>query len=482
MLVAAAAWGSSTAPSPTVTPVPSLAPEPAAATTAVPAAAAVEDASGAARREYVAAIRAIREVSDARSKEIFDPVNNAAPGPAGFMSALTAALPLAIEGGLAEIAALEALAVPEAYLTDQQRVLSFLREQISLARRQLDAAEARDELSFGAMAVESNTLSRNFAKDLSPSFREFFFVAEQGRDEAERFGDLTPGEAAYLDTVSAGFEEFRKRNAVFGQTLSRQFSDARAMLEALRGAGAGSAFEAVQDVIAPVQPPERFLTDHELLIQYLDNAVRLDREIGKAIEEGDPVAFMVSNFGLMTVETSVRAALELSPQVLDIAQPQNAFSLNTPGPAASDGGYRDAVYRLLRELRVRFPRVGPDYLLFNLIPEDAYQVISQVAPGFISTLEDAQERFAELTPPDDLRADHDRLARYFEATVAAQRAVVDAAAAEEVTGVRDGIARTRSAFCDTARGLSDAMKPVVFVHFGGPPPDPDLMRECGPVR
>ena len=473
--VAAVACGSSTAPSPTATPVPALAPAP----TADPAAAVGEKET--ARQEYAAAVRAISERSDARREEIFDPVNNAPPGPAGFLPVLAKALPLAIEGAQADIAALEVLAVPEDYSADQARVLSYLGDQIALWRRELDAAEARDELIFREASVESDTLLRNFMSDLSPSFREFFLVSEEARRLGELFGGLTDAESAYLDTLNTGFEEFWKRNAVFGQTMSRQFADARAMLEALRGAGAGTAFEAVQQVIAPAEPPPRFQADHELLLRFLDGVVRLDREVGKAVEDVDPVHFMVSNFEFGTVETSVRAALDLSAQVRNIAMPQLAFSFKAPGPDVIDGGYREAVHMTLRELRVRFPRTGPDYLGFNLLPEDGYQVVSLVAPSFIAVIEDARAKVVALTPPDELREDHDRLARYFDETLAAQRAVVDTAMAEDLSGLRDGIDRTRNVFCETARGFSDAMKPVVFVQFGGPPPDPNLTRDCGPV-
>jgi hypothetical protein len=35
-------------------------------------------------------------------------------------------------------------------------------------------------------------------------------------------------------------------------------------------------------------------------------------------------------------------------------------------------------------------------------------------------------------------------------------------------------------FCETAIGISDEMKPVVSVQFGGPPDDPGLSDICGP--
>ena len=129
----------------------------------------------------------------------------------------------------AQIAALEALDVPEDYSVDHERALSFLRDQIALWRSSVDLVEARDELKIREALVESGALERNFMSDLSPSFREFFLVSDEARAAGEVFGGLTDAESAYLDTVNAGFEEFGKRVAVFGQTLSRQFADARAI-------------------------------------------------------------------------------------------------------------------------------------------------------------------------------------------------------------------------------------------------------------
>jgi hypothetical protein len=313
--------------------------------------------------------------------------------------------------------------------------------------------------------------------DLSESFREFFLVSEEAIEAGEVFGDLNDEESAYLDTVSAGFEEFGKRNAVFGQTLSRQYSDTQALLEALKGAGAGTAFEAVLNVIEQAEPPPRFEKDHELLLTYLDVAVRMDRRIGQAIEEGDAVKFVVSNFGIFSDEASVRAGLDMSPQVRGIAMPFGS-ALRPPGPDILDGGYRERVHGVLRELGFRFPAAGPDYLAFNLLPEDAYQVIVQTAPGLIETVENALEDISALSPPGELSGDHDRLVAYLEETIASQQAIVAAATAEDLSAVRDRMSRTRTLFCEAAKAFSETMRPVVSVLLDdehpacGPPPPP----------
>ena len=345
-LAAAACGGSATPtpeptstvpPDPTATTLPSPSPEP----TATPTLASAEvGAQKTARQEYAAAVRAIQEEGDARLEGIFEPVSNAPPGPSG-LPLLADALPKAIEGLQGDIAKLEALAVPEDYAADHQRAIIFLRDQIDQWRRELEAAKAGDELKLRELDVEGEMLARNMLSDLSESFRDFFLVSEEAREFGEVFGGLSDEESAYLDTVTRGFEEFAKRNAVFGQVLQRQFADTRVLLEALKGAGAGTAFEAVQVVIAAATPPPRFEADHALLLSSLEEAVRLDREIGRAIEEGDPVHFVVSNLELGNNEAAVRAALEFSPQVRNIALQQLAFALREPDPEVLDGGYRE---------------------------------------------------------------------------------------------------------------------------------------------
>ena len=359
-------------------------------------------------------------------------------------------------------------------------MLAFLEAQLGLQRQALEAAQARDDLRLREINGEQSTLARNLVSDLSEAFREFFLVSEEAVEAGELFGGLSDEESAHLDTVSAGFDEFGRRNAVFGLVLSRQFSDANAMLEALQGAGAGTAFDAVRAIIAPATPPPRFAADHALLLAYLDDAVRLDHEIGQAIEQGDAVQFMVSNFELGTTETTVRAHLELSAPVLALAF-QNNFAFRAPGPEVLDGGYREELHSVVRELRARFPQEGPNYLVFNLVPGDVYQVVQRVAPSFIGALEDVRSRVTALTPPEELRDDHGLLERYLEETLVAQRAVAEASSAQDMGRVRTRMSETRNVFCQAARGFSEAMKPVVFPQFGGPPPDPDLLGTCGPL-
>ena len=114
--MAAVACGGSTAPE---TPVP----EP-ATVVATQDAGHAQEASG---QAYADEVLAISESSDAETRELFE----GPPGPAGELALLAEALPKLIERATADIAALEALDVPEEYTADQEYAIAFLREQIA---------------------------------------------------------------------------------------------------------------------------------------------------------------------------------------------------------------------------------------------------------------------------------------------------------------------------------------------------------------
>lgn len=77
--------------------------------------------------------------------------------------------------------------------------------------------------------------------------------------------------------------------------------------------------------------------------------VRLDREVGNAVEEGDPVYFVISNFGLGTAETTVEAALGLSSQVRSVV-------FRDLPPEVLDEGYREGLHILTRVRHRPSPR------------------------------------------------------------------------------------------------------------------------------
>ncbi|MCH8223611.1 MAG: hypothetical protein IH868_09410 [Chloroflexi bacterium] len=427
--------------------------------------------------DYAAEISALAERTDAREQEIGKIFEGIAPSPVEVLAALSEALPRHIDGVQADIAALEAIEAPEDYSPDHQRVLKYLRDDLVLSGQALEAVNADDFLRQQQLENDSETLQRNLLADLSESFRSFFLISDEAIAAGETFGGLSDEESAYLDVLNEGWQEFAKRNAVFAQAVNQQFADERAMLKALADAGAGTAFEAVRTIVEKAVPPPRFEAGHVLLMNHLDELVRIDRIIGQAARDGDALQFLTSNFELGSNEASIQALLGVPPQIAEVVFGGSAFAFAAPDPSVLDGGYREQLYGLLREFRARFPQTGPDYAGFNLTPTNLDALVSQAGPGFIATVEDARSAIAKLTPPPELSADHELIVQYFDDVLASQNGIATAAAAGDRNGVQQAADGTRAALCDTRAGLSDEIEPVVFVQFGAPPlppgfPDP----------
>ena len=426
--------------------------------------------------EYAAEIRALAERTDAREEEIGKIFEGIAPSPVEILRALSEALPLHIDGVQADLSALEAIKVPDDYSADHQRVLKYLREDLVLSGQQLEAVNADDILRQQELSNDGQTLQRNLLADLSESFRSFFLISDEAIAAGETFGGLTDEESAYLDILNEGWQEFARRNAVFGQTINQQFADETALLKALGDAGAGTAFEAVRTIVEKAVPPPRFEAGHVLLMNHLDELVRIDRIIGQAARDGDALQFLTSNFELGGSEASVQALLGVPPQIAEVVFAGSAFAFAAPDPSVLDGGYREQLYGLLREFRARFPQTGNDYTAFNITGENLDKIVSQVGPGVIATVENARSAIAKLTPPPELSSDHELIVQYFDDVLTSQNGIAIAAAAGDRNGVRLAADGTRSALCDTRARLSDEIEPVVFVQFGSrplPPGTPD---------
>ena len=427
---------------------------------------------------YLATLRGLSEQADQRDTEISDAIESARPTALEFLGFLAEALPESIDVLQDQMSGMESLDVPVEYKTDHETLLAFLNAMIDLQRQQLTAAEERDDLASRELQVEFGSLQRNLLADLSETFLDTVLVSEESIAAGKIFGGLDEAEIAYLETVERAYEEFWSRNAVFSQTVSQQYSDSRALLEALQDAGAGTAFEAVQKVLVPVEPPPRFALDHVLLLRYLVAAVELDRKIGKAIDEVDPVQFVISNLQLANSDQTARHMLALSGLVKAIAFPGSESASAAPGPDVLADSYRSPLHFELKDFRSRFGQTGPDYLAFNIGPQDTFAVIAHSTPGYIITVESALRRVSSMIPPADAAADHEIVVQYLVRTLQAQESILGSAEAEDILGVNGGMLATRTAFCNAATGISIALKPAVLIQFEGPPNDPELEIFC----
>lgn len=150
-----------------------------------------------------------------------------------------------------------------------------------------------------------------------------------------------------MNAVRAGMNEFAARATVFAQRLLQQFNSTSSFFAALQGAGAGIAFEAAQTVILEIDPPPRVQEDHQRALRSLDEAVRLDREVGRSIGEQDIVLSAVSNIrlGQEARPTGIDVVPAVCAVLVPAAWPRASVACRMRFPAASTapGGTRSCV-------------------------------------------------------------------------------------------------------------------------------------------
>ena len=417
---------------------------------------------------YREAVRAISEQRDEANEAPNAALGDALRGqsPEAAMAVLAAELPAIIAGVERSARDLEQLVPPAQYAEDQARFIEGQRERVALWEAIVEAAEARDFPRAGQLRASVDAMFRATVAALSPEFLELVLISEAGVEFGRAFGDLEDEEIAYTDGLAAGMREFSSRVAVFGQRFSQQYANSEALLEALDGAGAGTAFEAARDVIVALEPPDSFRAEHARVLQYLDEAVRLDREIGRAIEERDIVLFVVSNIGLG--RNGDHAALDLDPAICR-AMRLNPRLCGLSIAETTGSAYGDAVRAALAEFNAGFGSDGRFLdLVENLISDDdMLRLVETTHPELKLFVTDARGALSLLSPPSEFQADHERIIAFFDSTLETLGGNERAASAFDRAAVLDGGRQLDALRREAGADLSEPFSELVRSHFAG---------------
>ena len=427
--------------------------------------------------DYEAAVRAIgeRQREDNEAKRVGDAfANNAAE--VTILARLEETLPAAIAASEASLAEFEALTPPEQYAADHERFITSQRELLELQRAELEAVEAGDLLRRNELVDEVPAVLRRSVNALSPEFLELVRDTEDDQTFVDIASGLNEEELAYLDGLTSGRDEFRRRNARFGQAIGRSYPNAEGLLRALRDAGAGEAMQAVYDVISQLEPPPSFAEDHALVVAYYEEAVEIDRGIGEAAESGDAARFLILNVSLGQAASAT--IFEVSPAVCSILFDRRLCAAAVSVP---EGEYEQDLHFTLREFSVQFGTVGP-WGNFDFLPagsdDSLFEFVAAVGPRAIEQVETTLADVSALSPPGELADDHRVLVLYFEQLLEAQTEIVRAAELGDVEAMRAGALLNSSALCDAQRDLSPAGQAIVGFHFGGEPGEPPAGVVC----
>ena len=281
--------------------------------------------------------------------------------------------------------------------------------------------------------------------------------------ETSSGAELTAEEADYIEKVRAGWNEFHSKAGGFGEAFGQLYAMQSRLFEALKDAGAGSAFEGALRAVEQIDPPQRFQGDHQVMLQAMAKMVSYDHDVGRAVENQDLPAFAVANArmgetgGLMALQLSA----DLCPATNAPDQPLSFCSSNELLPGGQYGiQLNSAISRFTVGVAVRLSIFPPAFT-----PEDELATLAVFQPELIEIFLQTLDEVKGLQPSPDLRSDHLRLVRYLEEQLENNREGNSAVQVQDLDKYREVVGRAIGLYCDVRQDISPDMMQIVGVHF-----------------
>lgn len=300
---------------------------------------------------------------------------------------------------------------------------------------------------------------------------------DSGNGNDER---LSQEERDFLSSVSTAFTLSRENFDAFERILSQEHATASALLSALSEAGAGTTFDPVIEALEELEPPDRFRADHRLALESMREVAAADADVGQAAQNGDIVAFTLSNLQLDVLQRAL--ALRLSSQYCEAATGDLSNRPRQCQRDVSGGEYGMAVHSIIGQFDADFsPRLealkGPDAELFALVTfapvisaEDYSRLDAVAGPAIQDVLDTAEREVRSLDAPAEFQADNGRLLLYFDEMRSAVQAVLDSGEQQDSIRRMEELEKTRVVFCAAARDFTPEFGSIVGVHFELPEP------------
>lgn len=355
---------------------------------------------------------------------------------------------------------LRSMQPPTEYAVDHQLLLGWLEDESAIRSDQAMAADASDLEAFTDLEQRSTILFDRMALEVSPPVA-LLVEAETVDGIRERYPELPDEEVAYLAGAARAQAAFSTHNRAFSRAVQQTYGTSTDAFEALRAAGAGSAFLASRVLAEQLAAPASFAEDHENYLTYLDRAIEVDGGIGEAVAAEDVAAFAVGNLELTLA--SARTQQRLSPAMREVVLGATPASLDV-----SSDEYAQDLDELLRDLRVWFdPAAIPGLPSFDEGERDAAVVAT--APILADELGRSLDELLAFSAPPDLAADHGRLTEWL------QDAKILLGALDESTDAPTTVwLALFTQTCTTAEALSPDVAPLTAVYFG----QPTLLDSC----
>ena len=282
---------------------------------------------------------------------------------------------------------------------------------------------------------------------------------------------LSAGEMEYFEQVQAAQKLTESKFENFGAIFGRAWPLRSFLIDALLEAGVGTAFTGTLEALEGLSPPERFRAEHERMVDVTRELVRLDGEAAQAVKDGDLARFVLVNGELGQVSFSVLPGFSAAfCQNAFVTDDERAALCGPAGPVPG-GEYGASVYEALRRFEPGFSSAAGVFgFPLSLRPEELATVLATQGSTFGEQLREVRAQVESLTPPEELRADHDRLVAYYDGFIDRVDKLIAATEAGDVETAQNQFFGFRANFCETRGSFSSSQfKELVGLHFRADP-------------
>ena len=289
--------------------------------------------------------------------------------------------------------------------------------------------------------------------------------------EPADFPDLTPSELEYLFATRDAMDLFAVKSARFGELFGQAWPTPERLLESLYEAGAGTAFVDSLEALEALDPPDRFPDDYVIVLESTRQFVAIDARIGEAIKAGDAEGFVRLN-GELAKAVSPNPLKLSRPACLVLSQGHGFICEPDDLPAGAYGVELNTLVRTMESKLGAATGAPPPGVLS---PDEEMALAAEQIPTVVELTRTAVAELLALTPPEELRADHDRLTSYLGDAIGIVSNLSDAARSGDRAALGAGTGLLNEALCETRDAfVSRDFLRLVEAHFFGP------SAECGP--
>ncbi len=272
---------------------------------------------------------------------------------------------------------------------------------------------------------------------------------------------------AYLDAVRGIDEEIGSIVIEIDEALNASWPTRGRLFAVLDEAELASTFATMVKQAEALEPPDGYSADHQLYLASLSESAERAEEMQAAIDEEDLLNFRlrITDLFLSRANLLLHASLTFCSGVLQESEPPHCLP-PVPAPAGEYGAaLRDVMRRFQSEFVPRVRSFPP-----AMTEEERNAALGILQPAIISALEQAGDEAADLDPPDERRADHEVILRYFTDTLDVSRAISQAAEDADQDAIDFEFGRSLTVFCEAVAQISDEAK-VITDYFSS--------DECG---